>query len=241
MRKKVLLPLLILLIIATAVLFIIKSLQADPLKKSISIEQKPSANSSDTLIVKDENGENLKLKINYIPPYKQYLQSQEDSKTEIERTHSEALTLSTQEHFILLKYSCGNKQCSTILVKESNSTITSLALGDGIFQDYQLSPGKTELLLRYGYSEGGEIVRHTLIAVDLLSMEKIPFESTALSNEYMSTPIWPILDYQWIEKDRFMIESADLASSDYEAVKHWYTSTEKKTKFVEISINKAKN
>jgi len=242
MRKKLLVPLLILLIIATTVLFIIKNPQDDPLQTTIphSIDKKPSENSSDTIIVKDENGRNLDLVINDIPQYKEYLQSQEDSKTEIERTQSEALNLSTQEHFILLKYNCGNKQCSTILVKESNSTIASLALADGIFQDYQISPENNELLLRYGYSEGGEIVRHILIAVDFLSMEKMSFEETPLTKEYMSSPTWPILDYQWIENDRFMIESADLASSEYEAIKHWYNSTEKKTKIVEVSIDKAK-
>jgi hypothetical protein len=243
MRKKLLIPLLLLLIVATTLLFIIKNPQDDPLKTTMphSIDKKPSENSSDTLIVKDENGRNLDLLINDIPQYKEYLQSQEDSKSEIERTQSEVLHLSTQEHFIMLKYNCGNKQCSTILVKENNSTITSLALDDGIFQDYQISPEKNELLLRYGYNEGGEIVRHILIAVDLLNMEKMSFEDTPLTKEYMSTPTWPILDYQWIEKDRFMIETADLASFEYEAVKHWYTSTEKKTKIVEISINKAKN
>ena len=108
---------------------------------------------------------------------------------------------STDEQFILLKYSCGNKQCSTVLVKVNEAEITSIALAEGIFQDYKMSPAKDKLVVRYGFNEGGAVVRHILIGIDLLDMKVIPFDSTQIADAYMYTPTWPIVDYQWIDDE----------------------------------------
>lgn len=242
MRKNVWLTAFILLLVATAIFFTTKTHEDAQVKTTMShlIETDSSESIPDVLTVKDANGKSLDLAIKDIPVYNNYLKEQEDIKAEIERTQLEVLHLPTQEHFILLKYNCGNKQCSTILVKKSDSKITSIALADGIFQDYKISPENDELLLRYGYNEGGELVRHILIAVDLLKMKIIPFESTQLAKEYMYTPTWPIVDYQWIENNRFIIEAGDLESPEFEAVKNWYASNEKKTKKIEILLNREK-
>jgi len=242
MIKKALFPLLLLLLAVIAVFFTIKKPQDAPLQTMVPhpITKAASERSPDILTVKDENGKIIDLVIDTIPQYKAYLESQEDIMTEITRTQSEVLHLSTPEHFVLLKYNCGNKQCSTILVKKSDTKVTSMALAEGIFQDYKISPNKNELLLRYGYNEGGEIVRHILLAVDLSKMKVISYDSTPLAKEYMDTPTWPIVDYQWTQNDRFTIETADLESAEFDAVKHWYASHEKKTKPIEFLINKEK-
>lgn len=236
-RKKLLVPILIILIGVLALIFImINDTEKTAMSNTNEIDQ--SQTIPVLFTVTDQNGKDLDIAIKEIPQFKAYLQSQSDIKTELERTQAEELILSSQEHFVLLKYGCGNKHCSTILVKESDSKITSIALADGIFQEYGLSPDKNQVLLRYGYKEGGEIVRHILIAIDLLTMKVIPFESTALAKEYMFTPTWPIVDYQWNDKDRLLITAADLESSNFEVVKNWFGSEVKTTKKIEILLNK---
>ncbi|WP_338553826.1 hypothetical protein [Paenibacillus sp. KS-LC4] len=133
-----------------------------------------------------------------------------DSENEAARPKLELLDLADQERFILLKYNCANKRCSTILVKEHDSKVESVGLADGIFQDYKLSPEKNKLLLRYGYNEGGQVIRHVLFVVDLVQMKVVPYESAEMSKEYMYTPTWPVVDYQWMDNNQFWVESADL-------------------------------
>lgn len=189
------------------------------------------------LTIQDETGRVFDVLVNDIPIYKAYLDSQEDIQTEIERTQFEIINTSTEGQIILLKYNCGNKQCSTLLMKIRNLEITSLALANGIFQDYKISLEKDKLLLRYGYNEGDAVVRHILIGIDLLEMKVIPFESSKIAEEYMFKPTWPIVDYKWIDNERVMIETADLETADFESVQHWYTSTDNKTKEIEVPIS----
>lgn len=201
------------------------------------IHTESSQSLPDLLTITDEDGNRLSLEIDRIPAYKAYLESQDDMKTEIERTQAEVLHLSSQEQYVMLKYNCGNKQCSTTLVKKRAATITSLALADGIVQDYRISPNNNKVLFRYAYNEGGEVVRHVLAAVDLLNMKAIPFELSPLAQEYADQPTWPIVDYQWMDNDGISMDSADLESSEFEIVKSWYDSSALQTKKVEISLN----
>ncbi|MUG43547.1 hypothetical protein [Paenibacillus woosongensis] len=240
--KKLITLFLIIVLGTTALIITIHGLSV-PMKTAMtsSVEAESSEEAiPDMLTIKDENGHHLDLVIKDIPVYRAYLESQADIKTEMERTQFEVLHIPTEGHFILLKYNCGNKQCSTILVKKTDSKITSVALATGIFQDYKISPEEKEVLLKYGFNEGGEIVRHILITVDLLKMKVVPFESSELAKEYMDKPTWPIVNYQWIDHNRFMIELPDLESSEFETVKSWYASSEKKTKKVEVTIDKEK-
>ncbi|ANY66507.1 hypothetical protein BBD42_08580 [Paenibacillus sp. BIHB 4019] len=194
------------------------------------------------LVVEGANGEKVELAIGDIPLYKEYLGLQADVadiEKEVERTQVETLDIADQERFILLKYNCANKQCSTILVKESNSGLVSVGLADGIFQDYKLSPEKNRLLLRFGYNEGGQVVRHVLFAVDLVRMKVIPYERAELAKVYMFTPTWPIPDYEWVDNDQFWMASADLQSSQagFEEVRNWFASSERKIKKMTILLN----
>ena len=192
------------------------------------------------LTLQDAKGESFDVSIDDIPVYQAYLESQDDIMTEIERTQYEVFDTSTDAQLILLKYSCGNKQCSTVLVKVNEAEITSIALADGIFQDYKMSPTKEKLVVRYGFNEGGAVVRHILIGIDLLDMKVIPFDSTQMADAYMYTPTWPIVDYQWIDDKKLLIEAADLASSDFAAVANWYASTDPKTTKVEVLISETR-
>ncbi|SFF44310.1 hypothetical protein SAMN04487969_13959 [Paenibacillus algorifonticola] len=225
----------------TAVYFLMANYKEAPTSVTMSdLVQSGTADSgSEILTVEGENGEKVDLTISDIPLYKEYLDLQDDIGNEVERTQLEVLDLAGQERFILLKYNCGNKHCSTILVKERESGVVSVGLADGIFQDYKLSPNKDLLLARFGYSEGGQVVRHVLLAVDLVQMKVIPYESTELAEVFMHTPTWPIPDYEWIDNNQFWMASVDLQSSEaeFEAIQNWLASSERKIKKITISLN----
>ncbi|WP_341280336.1 hypothetical protein [Paenibacillus sp. FSL H8-0537] len=96
-----------------------------------------------------------------------------------------------------------------------------------------------ELLLRFGYNEGGQVIRHVLFAVDLVQMKVVPYESAEMGEVYMYTPTWPIVDYQWIDNNQFWVASADLQSSEaeFEAVQNWLASSDRNIKKVTILLN----
>lgn len=223
---------------AITVVFTLIKYQENPNAAPNSTETHMSTN---VIKIQYNNGKTFDLSIDDIPVYKAYVDSQDDIMTEIERTRYELIKTSTDAQFILLQYSCGNKHCSTLLIKVSDSEITSIALADGIFQDYKTSPKKDKLLIRYGFNEGGAVVRHLLIGIDLLEMKVIPFESTVLADAYMYIPTWPIVDYLWSSEEEFLMETSDLASSDFDQVKDWYAATDPKTKIVEVMLSKTKS
>lgn len=137
----------------------------------------------------------------------------------------------------MLKYNCGNKQCSTLLVKVSGAEVVSIGLPDGIFGDYKLSPGRNKLLVRYGYNEGGQIVvRNIIVATDLEEMEVIPLSSASATKTYAEIPTWPITDYQWTDDNHFSIRVADTGSADFSALEKWFSAEVQKTKEIQIAL-----
>ena len=219
---------------------VISACEQNPGDGSNATDIESSTTTSQVLTLTDDTGKLFELSTNSIPEYEAYLDIQDDAKTEIERTQYEIINTSNDEQVILLMYGCGNKQCSTLLIKVKDSEVSSVTLANGIFQDYKISPGQDGLLVRYGYNEGGVVVRHILVAIDLQKMKVMPFDSTELAEEYMYTPTWPIIDYRWIDDEKFLMEKSDLTSSDFETVKNWYATAELQTKIVEISLNKTK-
>ncbi|GKV57556.1 hypothetical protein NCCP2222_35030 [Sporosarcina sp. NCCP-2222] len=179
----------------------------------------------------------LEIPVKDLPTLQSYLSAQTDPELEIERTHYEEIETHTEERFFLLQYSCGNKQCDSLLIKVHNREIKSLPLRNGIFQDYQLSPDQDKVLIRYAYNEGGQIIRHILVPVDLAKLESIPFTFEEDTKEFMNEPTWPILEYEWISSNTFRLVTADLLSSDFNQLQTWYASDVKKSKTVDILLD----
>ncbi len=207
----------------------------------ISIRQQPETSSNvaskiveeeqvipEELTLSAESGRTINLLIKDIPLYEEYLESQTDIKTEIERTQSEIIDVNSDMLLILMKYNCGSKQCSTLLVRKKNDEISNISLKDGIYQDHQLSHDKKSILFRFGYNEGAEIVRHVLIGVNISKMERILIRPVPLADQYITEPVWPVLNYTWEGDSHFSIEVPDLRSSDFEVLKNWYNSSNKK-------------
>ncbi|WP_342554423.1 hypothetical protein [Paenibacillus sp. FSL R7-0652] len=186
-------------------------------------------------------GKTLKLPLEDIPEYKNYLLHEEDIQSEIDRTQFVTLDVpSIAEKINLLKYNCGNKDCSTILVKSDGKKNKSLNLPAGIFQDYKLSPDHTKVLIRYAYSEGSQVYKQLAAAIDLQSFQWIGSSSSKLEEQFMLTPTWPIISYYWKDNNHFIIETAALETNEYTALERWFSSEDRNTKKITIKIDASK-
>lgn len=222
---------------ALGVLFLVfLVLQPSPGSSTTTVRESPLQETSEQLVIAEENRETIVISVQDLPVLRNYLDGQEDRLTEIERMHYVILDSSRLEKYVLIQYGCGNKQCSTLLVKIYGSNLSSISLADGIYQDYRISPDQSKALLRYGYHESAEVIRHTVIVLNLDSMESIPFHTDAATNEYRDTPTWPIEDMDWIDDDKFTLEIADIDLSTFEALQEWNSTVDRKTKKLEISL-----
>lgn len=190
----------------------------------------------DIVEIKSE-GKSIKLSLNDIPQYKNYLLNEADIQSEISRTQFTSLDVPSSKTYTMLKYSCGTKGCSTILVKTGGNKNKSLTMPAGIFQDYNLSPDQGKMLIRYAYNEGGLVRRQILVAVDLKKLEIIPYASTEFEEAFMLKPTWPINSYDWIDNNHFTIETAALETSEYNILKDWFDSNDHETRMITIRLN----
>jgi hypothetical protein len=181
------------------------------------------------------------LLLDDVPKYKDYLLHEEDVQSEIARTQFVTMeTPSIKEDLNLLKYNCGNKNCSTILVKSDGRENRSVNLPTGIFQDYKFSPDHTKVLIRYAYSEGRQIYKQILVAIDLQSLQLIGYLSSRLEEQFMLTPNWPIISYDWKDHNHFIIETAALETNGYTDLERWFLSEDRKIKKIKIEIDASK-
>lgn len=179
----------------------------------------------------------LKVHLNDIPQYKKYLLNEGNIESVIARTQFVKLPVATAETYAMLKYSCGTQACSTILIRTDGEHTESLTMPVGIFQDYKLSPDHDKMLFRYASDEGGVVVRHIIVAVDLDSFKVIRYASPDLEKQFLLKPTWPVLSYAWINNHRFDLETAALDTSDFNAIKDWLSSERRKIKKVEIKLD----
>lgn len=184
-----------------------------------------------------EEMETLILQVEDIPTYKDYLTESDNVALEIERTQFVKIQSDSYDStYALLQYGCGTKACSTLLLETNGVQNRSMIMPYGTFQDYKRSPDQNRLLLRYAYDEGGSVKRQIIVAVDLNSMQVIPYASDSLENEYMLNPTWPILSYQWLDENRFSLKTTEISESDWDALQQWFSSTNRKVKRVEIQL-----
>lgn len=236
MNKRIIIMMSALFIVGITLYFItqIQSIQSDP---SAQVEENMDKGSSPLVLeISKPVGSPLSIPINQIPEFAAYLSQETDPASELNRTMYDILNISDQEQYVLLKYSCGNKQCSTILIKVTDSSIESLPLATGIFQDFKLSSNRTDILMRYGFNEGS-LTRHIVIPVNLTNMALIPFVSSEQADIYSIEPTFPIVDYNWIHDSTFQISTADLPNSDNNSLQQWYESGTNMIKEVSIELD----
>lgn len=244
MKKNAFFFLILLLVVSGSVFWKVTS--------NISADQKIEKNSSESkrfmsesssipnvIEIKSE-GKSLKLSLNDIPQYKKYLMNEEDVQSAIANTQFSSIVLSSSDTYAILKYGCGSKVCSTIMLKTNGTQSDSIEMPTGIFQDYIISPDQEKVLIRYAYDEGGIVKRQIIVAIDLGTLEVIPFTSADLAGQFMLQPTLPVVSYDWIDNEQFKIETAALESSEYHVLEEWFNSEDRKTKDVDIQLEKTK-
>ncbi|OAX50841.1 hypothetical protein [Paenibacillus sp. AD87] len=243
MKKKMFFLLLVIVLVTSAVIMIWFSglepsayqVENDNDTNSSGLYNKASSLPNIIEIMNEEA--TLQLPLNDVPEYKRYLMNEQDFQTEIDRTQLEVLEVPSSETYSMLKYGCGTKACSTLLVKIDGRETHSLPMPEGILQDYKLSSDYQQVLIRYAYDEGGLVKRQILVAVDLKKLEIIPYASTDLEEAFMLKPTWPIISYEWIDNNHFTIETAALETSEYNVLKDWFDSNDRETRKVTIRLN----
>lgn len=240
--KKYMIPFLLLLLVGSGstVWLYLTSSSASEATETVSTETElPHTELStlpDIVEIKSE-GESVKLSLSDIPQYKNYLLNEGDIQAEIARTQFTSLDVTSSNMYVMLKYGCGSKECSTILIQTDGNKSEGLTMPVGIFQDYKVSSDHKKVLIRYAYDEGSLVKRQILVAVDLEKLKIIPYTSAALEEPFMLKPTWPIISYDWIDHNQFIIETAALETSEYSALKDWFSSENRKTRKVTIGLD----
>ncbi|OPG95539.1 hypothetical protein B2I21_26080 [Chryseobacterium mucoviscidosis] len=243
MKNKLLLLLLFFVLVTSAVIIIWfdrlePSAYQTKMGNDVNSRGLPNQASSLPNIIEIMNEEAvLQLSLNDVPEYKHYLMNEQDFQTEIDHTHLEVLKVPSSETYSMLKYGCGTKACSTLLVKIDARGTHSLPMPEGILQDYKLSSDYQQVLIRYAYDEGGLVKRHILVSVDLKKLEIIPYASTDFEEAFMLKPTWPIISYDGIDNNHFTIETAALETSEYNVLKDWFDSNDRETRKVTIRLS----
>lgn len=157
---------------------------------------------------------------------------------EIQRTLYDFLEFhdSDGSTYILLKYSCGTKLCSTLLIKVLNNDISSIVLGYGsIFMEAKQSPNSNYAAFLYGQNEGNQVLRNNILAVDLRRMELLTANNNEVANNYIDNATWPITSFNWLNNQIIEIQTANILNTDYNSLLTWYESS-MKTKEVQIEL-----
>ncbi|QFF97703.1 hypothetical protein PB01_02155 [Psychrobacillus glaciei] len=213
-------------------------------QKEIGITNKEEVDSlnkvnDEELFLFEQEGKEISIPIKSIPLYEEYLNEQSNRNLEIQRTLYDFLDFhdSDGSTYILLKYSCGTKLYSTLLIKLSNEILSSIALGyDSIFMEAKQSPNPNYAVFLYGQNEGNQVLRNNLLAVDLRRMKLLTAINNEVANNYIDNAIWPITSFNWLNNHMLKIQTADILNSDYNVLLNWYESS-MKTKEIQIEFN----
>lgn len=181
------------------------------------------------LHLSDAKGDKFSVPISSVPIYEKYLNDQPDKKLEIDRSSASYLNLKTSDgsFYNILKFNCGNKLCSSLLIKISKDKkiISNIELGYGILIDMKQSPNQENVVFRFGVNEGNVVMRNNIIPINLKTMRLLQPKGEKLSKEFIEKATWPITEYKWISNNNVLIQSADIRNTDYDSLLNWYKSS----------------
>ncbi len=194
-----------------------------------------------TINLIDPEGNNIPIFISSLPLFEEYLMEQDDQKIEIERTSVTFLDIKSKDgsFYNLFKYDCGNKLCSSLLVKLSKEkkVISSLKSGYGMFIDVKQSLNLENVVFRFAINEGNLVIRNNLVPFNIKNMELLQVESKQIYQEYIENANIPITDFKWVNNDVILIKVADIQDSTYDSLLNWYKAPIRKTKEIKIELH----
>lgn len=174
-----------------------------------------------------------------LPLIQKYVQTSPDPDLAVARMRINEIETPLQETSLyILRYACGAKLCSNILIKETKTEVQTRLISDlSLFKTASLSPNQEKLLLGFMVNEGDTITRGNVNVIDLNGLE--PLSLLQDDDQVDLNFVWPILDVTWKTDASIEVSIPKLETSSLEAIKNWYKlkpeNQEKKT--IALTIN----
>lgn len=184
-------------------------------------------------VIRSDQGSGIELPLDELPPLRAYLEGA--AEEELERTAFSEIETGETDRLGVVKYGCGNKSCSLLLVRSGDSGTSSIELPRGLYMDSRVDRGR--ILLRLAYPEGNRVVRHLILPVDYRTMTLLSYGDENDQKELLSSPSWPVMDYGWDGKDRFWIETADADIGEYEKLEQWFANEKRELRIRKLLLH----
>jgi len=205
-----------------------------PSSASITPAKEEQSSKENFITLSNETHE-LTIQVSLVPELQEYLKqySAEEVEAEKKRMAIDSFTVDQKTVYFVLNYSCGTKLCNTILLKKTGESIQSRFLFESVtFIDYQFSPDRKKLAMRFGRNEGIEVYRETILVMNVEDLKTI--EGKEITNDPLYQSLidievgLPILQYSW--KDSLTIEATlpKINPKAPEEIKEWLDNNEEK-------------
>ena len=215
--------------------------QSEPAAKALQLENEKTDTVAEDAVPAEitfdnGRGESFNVPLSSIPDFKNYLDEATDIQTELERTQVEFLDWnSSNNHYFVLKYGCGNKMCDLVLIQITElHEVKTIYLANGIFTGSKASEEKA--MVRIAENEGSTVLRHQIIIVDLKTMTILHPVDKNDEESYFNSPLYPITEFKWMTADTIELIVADIPDTTYESIEKWFTTTNPPVKHVKITI-----
>ncbi len=188
-----------------------------------------------TEVIRSDQGSGIELPLDELPPLRAYLEGEGAAEEELERTAFSEIETGETDRLGVVKYGCGNKSCSLLLVRSGDSGTSSIELPRGLYVDSRVDRGR--ILLRLAYPEGNRVVRHLILPIDYRTMTMLSYGDEGDQRQLLSSPAWPVMDYGWDGTDRIWIETAAADIGDYEELEQWFANENRELRIRKLHLH----
>ncbi|MBG9567907.1 hypothetical protein [Brevibacillus agri] len=180
------------------------------------------------------------IPISKIDSVKKYL-DQFDSKeraNELKRIETTTFTSASGTIYSDIRYGCGMKLCDHTFVQIKNNHIKSLPLHSGsIFMEHTFSPDDNYLAVLLGRNEGTDVMRHSVMIIELDSFTLAELKNTDEFIKLTSSDFSvPILSISWENETTLKAVLPDTKDYTFDTLISW-NAGENKTKEISLIIN----
>lgn len=185
-------------------------------------------------VITSDQGNEIELPLDELPQLRAYLEDEGAAEEELERTAFSEIETGGTGRLGVVKYGCGNKSCSLLLVRIGDAGTSSIELPRGLYVDSRAAKGR--ILLRLAYPEGNRVVRHRILPVDYRTMTLLPYGDENDQKELVASPSWPVMDYGWDGTDRIWIETADAEIGEYGNLEPWFADENRRLRIRKLPL-----
>ncbi|GED55193.1 hypothetical protein EDM54_02195 [Brevibacillus borstelensis] len=179
------------------------------------------------------------IPISKIDSVKKYLDQFDSNEraNELKRVETTTFTSKSGTIYSDIRYGCGMKLCDHTLVQIKNNDIKTLPLHSGsIFMERAFSPDDKYLAVLLGRNEGTDVIRHSVMIIELDSFALAELENTdELINLTSSDFSIPILSMSWENETTLKAVIPDTKDYTFDTLKNW-NAGENKTKEILLIV-----